>query len=70
MLAVALSVLFGLIAFAALALVHGSIRVGIRRGRRIMAELSVCERQERTPVKAKSARHLYQPAWQLQPAAA
>ena len=47
MLAVALSFVFGLIAFAALAQVWLSIRCGLRRGRGIMAELAAADRTAR-----------------------
>ena len=40
MLAVAISLLFGLVAFAALAQIHASVSRGLRRGRLILAELS------------------------------
>ena len=51
MLTVTLSLLFGLIAFAALAQIWFSVGAGVKRGRVILAELS---RQK--PVRAKSAR--------------
>jgi len=53
MLTIALSLLFGLIAFAALAQVGTSVSTGMTRGRLILAELS---RQERAAARAKSAR--------------
>ena len=51
MLTIALSLLFGLIAFAALAQIWFSVGAGVKRGRLILAELS---RQQ--PVRAKSVR--------------
>jgi hypothetical protein len=51
MLTVALSLLFGLIAFAALAQIYVSVSAGIGRGRRIMAELSAGERVRARPLR-------------------
>jgi len=58
MLTVTLSVLFGLIAFAALAQIWFSIGAGVKRGRLILAELS---RQQ--PVRAKSVRRRGRRQW-------
>ena len=58
MLTVALSLLFGLIAFAALAQIWFSVGTGVKRGRLILAELS---RQQ--PVRAKSARRRARREW-------
>lgn len=44
MLTVAISLLFGFVAFAALLQIHASVSHGVRRGRSILAELSACER--------------------------
>ena len=67
MLTIAISVLFGLIACAALVQIHASAGQGIRRGRLIMAELVRDERETRATVRARSA---YRQEWQRQPAAA
>ncbi len=53
MLTIALSLLFGLVAFAALAQIWLSVSAGIKHGRAILAELS---RHERATVRARSAR--------------
>ena len=58
MLTVALSLLFGLIAFAALAQIWFSVGAGVKRGRLIVAELS---RQQ--TVRAKSVRRRARPEW-------
>jgi len=59
MLTVALSLLFGLVAFAALVQVSVSVGAGMVRGRQIMAELSAGERlRGRTLPPAH-------PAWRL-----
>ena len=60
MLAVVLSLLFGLVAFAALAQIGLAVGAGFRRGRLLLAELAAEERA----VKAKSARPHGRPAWQ------
>ena len=52
MLTIALSLLFGLVAFAALAQVYFSVNAGMRRGRAILAELS---RPDCAPVRAGSS---------------
>ena len=57
MLTIALSLLFGLVAFAALAQICFSIRTGLTRGRAIIAEL------EGARVRAKSARRHARPQW-------
>ena len=62
MLTVALSLLFGLIAFAALAQICVSVGAGIARGRQILAELSAGER-----VRARPNRHA-RPERRLAPA--
>ncbi len=46
MLAIAISLLFGLVAFAAIAVVHASVVTGTRRARRILAELAAISRTE------------------------
>ena len=51
MLTVALSLLFGLIAFAALAQIYLSVIAGLARGRRIMAELAAGERVRARPLR-------------------
>jgi hypothetical protein len=56
MLTIALSLLFGLVAFAALAQIWFSVSTGVNRARLILAELS---RQQ--PVRAKSVRPTRQP---------
>ena len=53
MLAIALSLLFGLVAFAALAQIWFSVGAGLKRGRAIRAELAP---HGRAPVRAKSVR--------------
>ena len=58
MLTVALSLLFGLIAFAALAQIWFAVGAGVKRGRLILAELS---RQQ--PVRAKPVRRRARPEW-------
>ena len=60
MLAIALSLLFGLIAFAALAQVFVSVGAGLRHGRAVLTELS---RQERVTARAKSLRPRARPHW-------
>jgi hypothetical protein len=67
MLTVALSILFGFVAFAALAQIHLAIGQGLRRGRLILAELS---HAERAAVRAKSARRPGRRQWQPELAAA
>lgn len=59
MLTVALSLLFGLIAFAALAQIYVSVNAGLARGRRIMAELSAGESVRARPRRPARS------AWQL-----
>ena len=59
MLTVALSLLFGLAAFAALAQIYLSVNAGMRRGRQILAELSAADRLRTR--KLPPAR----PAWRL-----
>ena len=66
MLAVALSVLFGFVAFAAIAQIHASVGQGVRRGRLILAELARTDRA----VKARSAPRPGRPEWRPQLAAA
>ena len=58
MLTVALSLLFGLIAFASLAQIYVSVNAGLVRSRRIMAELSA-ERVRARPLQPAP------PAWRL-----
>jgi hypothetical protein len=53
MLTVALSLLFGFVAAAALAQIFLSVSAGLARGRLILAELS---REERVSLRAKSVR--------------
>ena len=60
MLTIALSLLFGLIAFAALVQIHLSVSAGLRHGRAVLAELS---RQERAMATAKAARRKARPRW-------
>jgi hypothetical protein len=48
MLAIAISLLFGLVAFAALAVIHASLVQGVRGARRILAELSPGEARAAT----------------------
>jgi hypothetical protein len=50
MLAIVISLLFGLTASAALAVIHASVTTGARRARFILAELAEFERAERAPV--------------------
>jgi hypothetical protein len=59
MLTVALSLLFGLVAFAALVQIYVSVAAGMQRGRQIMAELSAVDRvrSRRLPPA--------RPAWRL-----
>lgn len=64
MLAIAISVLFGLIAFAALAQIHASVSQGFRHGQRLVGELA---RDERETLRARSA---YRPEWSRELAAA
>lgn len=59
MLTVALSLLFGLIAFAALAQIYVSVRAGMRRRRQILAELSAGERLRARPLRPA------RPEWRL-----
>jgi hypothetical protein len=61
MLTIVLSLLFGVIAFAALAQICVSVGTGVKHGRAILAELS---RQERAPVKSAPwpVRQQWQPA--------
>ena len=54
MLAIAISLLFGLAAFAALAVIHGSLVQGVRNARRILAELSPSE--ARPTIRREAAR--------------
>ena len=56
MLAVALSLLFGVIAFAAIAQVHSSIRQGVARGRFIVAELARIDAASQTVVRFEARR--------------
>jgi hypothetical protein len=67
MLTIALSLLFGLVAFAALAQIYFSVSAGMKRGRLILAELS---RQEHAAVRARSIRRRARPSWQRALAAA
>ena len=60
MLTIALSVLFGLVAFAALAQIWISIGAGVKRGRLIAAELS---REERAAARAKATRPVLRSAF-------
>ena len=64
MLTVALSLLFGLVAFAALVQIYFSVGAGLKRGRLIVAELSSA------PVRAKSVRRRARPEWRPAVAAA
>ena len=66
MLAVMLSVLFGLVAFAALAQVWVSVGAGMRRGLMLQAELAPTGHV----LKARSARRPGRPSWQHRIAAA
>jgi len=50
MLAIAISMLFGLAAFVALAVIYGSILCGTAHARRILAELAAEERARTAPV--------------------
>ena len=69
MLAVALSLLFGVIALAAIAQVLSSLRHGIARGRLIAAELAQIEQSSQTVVRF-AARRPVAPHWQPLRAAA
>ena len=60
MLTIALSLLFGLIAFAALAQVFVSVGAGLKHRRAIVAELSL---HERAAARAKSPRPRARPHW-------
>ena len=51
MLTVALSLLFGLVAFAALVQIYASVSAGMVRGRLILAELSAGERYRVRPLR-------------------
>ena len=53
MLTIAISLLLGLIAFAAVAQISVSVNAGMKRARLILAELSG---QERAPIRATPAR--------------
>ena len=64
MLTVALSLLFGLIAFAALAQIYVSVNAGLACGRRIVAELSAGERVRAGQFRARPLRPAH-PAWRL-----
>ena len=64
MLTIALSLLFGVVAFAALAQIYGSVSAGMKHGRAILAEL------ERAPVRATSARQRARLEWLPKRAAA
>ena len=55
MLAIAVSVLFTLAAFAALAVIHASLVAGARRTRAILAELAEIERGQRV-IRVRPAR--------------
>ena len=59
MLTVALSLLFGLMAFAALAQICVSVSAGMQRRRQIMTELSAGERVRARPLRPA------RPAWRL-----
>jgi len=56
MLAIALSLLFGFVAFATIADLYASITKGTRRRRKILEELARAER-----VRPKAAPHRWQP---------
>ena len=56
MLAIALSLLFGFIAFAAIAQIHASVGYGARRGRLILAELARNERRVTRPAASPARR--------------
>ena len=60
MLTVALSLLFGLAAVAALAQIYVAVNAGMRRGRQILAELAADEGVRARPLR--SARPAWQPA--------
>lgn len=70
MFAVALSLLFGIVAFAAIAEIASSVRRGARRGRLILADLAKLENAARRPVRVASASRPHRPAWQPRLAAA
>ena len=59
MLTVALSMLFGLVAFAAFAQIYVSVSAGLRRSRQIMAELSAVDR-----LRGRTLRPV-RPEWRL-----
>ena len=64
MLAIAVSLLFGLAAFAALAVISSSLATGLRRTRAILAELAEIERKARV-TRARAyprAQAVFQPA--------
>jgi hypothetical protein len=61
MLTIALSLLFGVVAFAALAQIWRSVGAGFTRGRLILAELSRPQRA----VRAKSVPRPGRPEWEL-----
>jgi hypothetical protein len=65
MLAIAISLLFGLAAFAALAVIASSLTSGARRTRAILAELAEIERKARV-TRPRPVR--FQPRAVLQPA--
>jgi hypothetical protein len=64
MLTVALSLLFGLVAFAALAQIYLSVSAGMRRGRQILAELAADEGVRPGQLGARPLRSV-RPAWRL-----
>ena len=66
MLAVVISLLFGLVAFAALAQIWLSVGAGMRRARMLQAQLASAH----GAVRAKSVRRLDRPSWQPRLAAA
>ena len=64
MIAVTLSLLFGVIAFAAIAQVLASIRQGAARGRQIVAELARLDHAEaRRVVPVRPVRRRASPEW-------
>ena len=62
MLAVTLSLLFGLAAVAALAQIYVAVNAGLRRGRQIMAELSAVDRVRAQPLRPARAASRLAPA--------
>ena len=62
MLAIAISCLFGLAAFAALVVIRSSLVAGAGRARMILAQLAEIERQPRV-IRTVAALHRPRPAW-------